>query len=269
MTKAGALLIIYEYLFGGGAEVATICSVINQKGGVAKTTTSLNVASSWAKQGKRILLIDLDPQSSATKAVFGDQEFETTIYDVIVNQAKIEDVIQPSANFGFDVCPAEIMLSGVDMQLAAHFGREQILKRKLEPISHKYDSILIDCSPSLGLMTINALMASKDIIIPICPEYFSLKGIELILNTLQNIRVGLGYKVSVRGVVITRFRDRRIVKDVIQQVKDKYDLHVYSNYIPDNIAVEEAHHRHQPVHSHAPRSAAAQAYMSLASELWV
>ena len=154
------------------------------------------------------------------------------------------------------------------MQLAAHFGREQILKRKLEPIAHRYDSILIDCSPSLGLMTINALMASKDIIIPICPEYFSLKGIELILNTLQNIRVGLGYKVGVRGVVITRFRDRRIVKDVIQQVREKYDLHVYSNYIPDNIAVEEAHHRHQPVHQHAPRSPAAQAYLNLASELW-
>lgn len=249
--------------------MSTIVSVINQKGGVAKTTTSLNVASGWAKQGKRILLIDLDPQSSATKAVFGDQDFEKTIYDVIVNQAQIEDVIVHSDSFGFDVIPAEIMLSGVDMQLAAHFGREQILKRKLEPIAHRYDSILIDCSPSLGLMTINALMASKDIIIPICPEYFSLKGIELILNTLQNIRVGLGYKVGVRGVVITRFRDRRIVKDVIQQVREKYDLHVYSNYIPDNIAVEEAHHRHQPVHQHAPRSPAAQAYLNLASELWI
>ena len=249
--------------------MATVVSVINQKGGVAKTTTSLNVASSWAKQGKRILLIDLDPQSSATKAVFGDREFERTIYDVIVGQADISDVIVQSEGFGIDVIPAEIMLSGVDMQLAAHFGREQILKRKLEPIAHKYDSILIDCSPSLGLMTINALLASKDIIIPICPEYFSLKGIELILNTLQNIRVGLGYKVGVRGVVITRFRDRRIVKDVIQQVREKYDLHVYSNYIPDNIAVEEAHHRHRPVHTHAPASPAARAYTNLAKELWV
>lgn len=243
-------------------------SVINQKGGVAKTTTSLNVASSWAKQGKKILLIDLDPQSSATKAVFGDREFEKTIYDVVINQAAIEDVIVHSEGFGIDVIPAEIMLSGIDMQLAAHFGREQILRRKIEPIAHKYDSILIDCSPSLGLMTVNALLASKDIIIPICPEYFSMKGIELILNTLQNIRVGLGYKVGVRGVVITRFRDRRIVKDVIQQVRDKYDLHVYSSYIPDNIAVEEAHHRHRPVHTHAPHSPAAKAYMNLSKELW-
>lgn len=246
-----------------------VVSVINQKGGVAKTTTSLNVASGWAKQGKRVLLVDLDPQSSATKAIFGDRDFEKTIYDVIVGQAAIGDVVVSSEPFGFDVIPAEIMLSGVDMQLAAHFGREQILRRKLEPIMNRYDAILIDCSPSLGLMTINALLASKDIIIPICPEYFSLKGIELILNTLQNIRVGLGYKVGIRGVVITRFRDRRIVKDVIQQVRDKYDLHVYSNYIPDNIAVEEAHHRHRPVHVHAPHSPAAKAYMNLAKELWV
>jgi chromosome partitioning protein len=117
-------------------------------------------------------------------------------------------------------------------------------------------------------MTVNALMASKDIIIPICPEYFSLKGIELILSTLQGIRTGLGYKVGVRGVVITRFRDRRIAKEVIKQVREKYGLHVYSNYIPDNIAVEEAHHLHVPVRKYAPKSPAAKAYFQLSEELW-
>ncbi|MGE0528649.1 MAG: ParA family protein [Bdellovibrionales bacterium] len=246
----------------------SIVSVINQKGGVAKTTTALNVAASWAKQGKKILLIDLDPQSSATRSVFADRDFEKTIYDVIMGQAQAEEVIVSSPEFGIDVIPAEIMLSGIDMQLAAHFGREQILRRKIEPVVRRYDSIIIDCSPSLGLMTVNALLASKDIIIPICPEYFSLKGIELILETLRNIRSGLGYKVGVRGVVITRYRDRKVVKDVIRQVREKYDLHVYSSYIPDNIAVEEAHHHHCPVHKHAPGSAAARAYMQLSRELW-
>lgn len=125
----------------------SIVSVINQKGGVAKTTTALNVAASWAKQGKRILLIDLDPQSSATRAVFADREFERTIYDVVMGQAPIDDVIVHSDHFDIDVIPAEIMLSGIDVQLAAHFGREQILRRKLEPVSRRYDSILIDCSP--------------------------------------------------------------------------------------------------------------------------
>jgi chromosome partitioning protein len=244
-----------------------VVSVINQKGGVAKTTTALNVAASWGKQGKRVLLIDLDPQSSATRAIFADREFEKTIYDVVMGQAAIEDVIVSSPDFGIDVIPAEIMLSGIDMQLAAHFGREQILKRKLDALTRHYDTILIDCSPSLGLMTINALLASNDIIIPICPEYFSMKGIDLILDTLQNIRTGLGYKVGVRGVVITRYRDRRVAKEVIQQVRDRYNLHVYDNYIPDNIAVEEAHHKHRPVLSHAPNSPAAKAYMQLAQEL--
>jgi chromosome partitioning protein len=247
----------------------SIVSVINQKGGVAKTTTSLNVASSWAKMGKKVLLVDLDPQSSATKAVFGDQEFEKTIYDVIIGQAQAEQAIVPSEKFGFDVIPAEIMLSGVDLQLAAHFGREQILRRKLEPIASRYDSVLIDCSPSLGLMTINALLASKDIIIPICPEYFSLKGIDLILSTLQNLRTGLGYRVAIRGVVITRFRDRRIAKDVIRQVREKYNLNVFTNYIPDSIAVEEAHHNHAPVSAYAPRSPAAKAYTELSKEIWI
>ncbi len=246
----------------------SVVSVINQKGGVAKTTTSLNVAASWAQMGKKVLLIDLDPQSSATKAIFGDREFEKTIFDVIMNQCPIEEAIVHSDAFEIDVIPAEILLSGIDVQLAAHFGRETILRRKLEPIVRKYDCILFDCSPSLGLMTVNALMASKDIVIPICPEYFSLKGIELILDTLQNIRAGLGYKVGVRGVVITRFRDRRIVKDVIRQVQEVYGLRVFTNYVPDNIAVEEAHHKHRPVNKHAPHCMAAKAYTALAKELW-
>lgn len=246
----------------------SVVSIINQKGGVAKTTTALNIAASWAAQGKKVLLIDLDPQSSATRAIFSDREFEKTIYDVIVGQAQAQDVIVSSESFGIDVIPAEIMLSGIDMQLAAYFGREQILRKKLEPIVRRYDSILIDCSPSLGLMTVNALLASKDILIPICPEYFSMKGIELILETLKNIRSGLGYKVGVRGVIITRYRDRKIVKDVIRQVKEKYELHVYENYIPDNIVVEEAHHSHAPVHKYAPRSPAAKAYLDLSKEVW-
>lgn len=245
----------------------SIVSVINQKGGVAKTTTALNVASGWAKMGRKVLLIDLDPQSSATRAIFGDQDFENTIYDVIMGRITADEAIVHSDEFEIDVIPAEILLSGIDIQLAAHFGRETILRKRLEYTSKKYDAVLIDCSPSLGLMTVNALMASKDIIIPICPEYFSMKGIDLILATLTNIRTGLGYKVGIRGVVITRFRDRRVAKDVIKQVREIYGLKVYSNYIPDNIAVEEAHHKHTPVHKHAPTCPASIAYMDLSKEL--
>lgn len=245
----------------------SIVSVINQKGGVAKTTTSLNVAASWAQVGRKVLLIDLDPQSSATKAIFGDREFDNTVYDVVMGRVNAEDAVVHSDDFGIDVMPAEILLSGIDIQLAAHFGRERILRRKLEFIKAKYDAVLIDCSPSLGLMTINALMASKDIIIPICPEYFSLKGIDLILETLQNIRAGLGHKIGVRGVVITRFRDRKIAREVIRQVREKYGLHVYGSFIPDNIAVEEAHHDHTPVYKYSPNSPASKAYFELSQEM--
>ena len=155
-----------------------IFSVINQKGGVAKTTTALNIAAAWAKSKIKVLLIDVDPQSSATKAVFGDCEFEKTIYDVLINKLPPEEAVVSSKQFGFDVIPSEIMLSGLDVQIAAHFGRERLLKKRLDLIKRKYQAIIIDCPPSLGLITINALMASRDIIIPICPEYFSAKGLQ-------------------------------------------------------------------------------------------
>lgn len=245
-----------------------IISIINQKGGVAKTTTSINVAAAWAKLGKKILLIDLDPQSSATKAIFGEKEFDDTIYDVLINRLPPEKAVLHSPQFGIDVIPSEILLSGVDIQIAANFGREKLLKQKLDSIRKKYDTVLIDCPPSLGLLTINALMASKDIIIPICPEYFSIKGIELILDTLKNIRVGLDHKIDVRGIVITRYKDRKITNSIIQQIKMTYGLKIYEDFIPDNIVVEEAHHKHLPVGKYAPQSKASKAYESLSKELW-
>lgn len=245
-----------------------VTSIINQKGGVAKTTTSLNVAAAWGEKGRKVLLIDLDPQSSATKAVFGDREFDHSIYDVLLSNASAEKAIVHSVHFGIDMIPSDILLSGVDIQMAAHFGRESILKRRLESVRNRYDAVLIDCSPSLGLLTVNALMSSRDIIIPICPEYFSLKGIELILDTIRNLRSGLGYRVDVRGVVITRFRDRKIVREVIDEIRNHYGLKIFVNYVPDNIVVEEAHHLHMPVIKYAPRSKASKAYGLLAEEIW-
>ncbi len=249
--------------------MSKVVSVINQKGGVAKTTTSINVAASWSKMGKKVLLVDLDPQSSATHSIFGEREFESTVYDVLVNRVEAKQAIYSSKDFGFDVMPAEILLSGVDIQLAAHYGRERLLKKAIDTVKRKYDVVIVDCSPSLGLLTVNALLASKEVIIPICPEYFSLKGIELILDTINNLRTGLGHKVEVRGIVITRYRNRKITNDVIQKVRDEIGVKVFSNYIPDNISVEEAHHRHVPVNKYAPSSKGAKAYAALSEELWV
>lgn len=245
----------------------SVISIINQKGGVAKTTTAVNLAHVWAKSGKKVLLIDLDPQASATKAIFGDREFDYTSFDLVGNKVGVRQIIQHSENFDCDVIPGEILLSGIDIQLAAQFGREKFLRKSLVPVRAGYDKIIIDCSPTLGLLTVNALMASDEIVIPICPEYFSLKGIELILDTLRNIRAGLGHQVNIKGIVITRFKNRRVIKSVIQEVEDRYGLKVFKDYIPDNIVVEEAHHNHLPVSRYAPRSKAAKSYEALAEDL--
>ncbi len=247
----------------------SVLSIINQKGGVAKTTTAVNVAHAWAKLGKKVLLVDLDPQASATRSIFGDREFDYTSFDLVLNQKPVKEIIQHSEGFGVDVIPGEILLSGVDIQLAAQFGREKFLRKSLVPVKSQYDAIIIDCSPTLGLLTVNALMASQEIIIPICPEYFSLKGIELITDTLNNIRSGLGHSVHIKGIVITRFKNRKVIKSVIEKVTQTYGLRVFSEFIPDNIVVEEAHHNHLPVAKYAPRSKAAKSYDALAQELLV
>lgn len=246
----------------------SVISVINHKGGVAKTTTSINVAASWARMGKRVLLIDLDPQASATHAIFGKREFDSTVYDVLINRSRITETIIHSDDYKIDVLPSELMLSGVDIQLAAQYGRERILKRSLDMIKRIYDAIIIDCSPSLGLLTVNALLASDEILIPICPEYFSIKGIELIMNTIDNIRAGLGHKVEVKGIVITRFRSRKVVLKVMEELRSAYAFKVFDSFIPDNIAIEEAHHHHKPVFEYAPRSKGSIAYKNLSEELW-
>lgn len=248
--------------------MGSIVSFINQKGGVAKTTTAINVAAQWAKAGKKILLIDLDPQSSATRAIFGDTDFQNTIYDILTEEIEAKDAVIQSEGFGIDVIPSEIMLSGIEIILSSKFGRESILKRCLAEIKDEYDLIVIDCSPSLGLLTVNALIASSDIVIPICPEYFSLKGIDLILETLENIKTGLGHKINVRGIIISKYRNRKIVEKVINDLHTNYVIPVFNNFIPESIVVEEAHHKHLPMIKFSPKNPAGMAFANLASEMW-
>jgi chromosome partitioning protein len=179
-------------------------AIINQKGGVAKTTTALNLGAEFARAGKNVLLIDLDAQFSATSAVFGNREFDLTIYDVIVKKTDIKKAIVKGLDFGIDMVPSDLMLSAVDLSIASTIGREKILFNQIKHLT--YDVIIMDCPPSLGLVTVNALTASQGVIITVCPEYFSLRGIKLLEKILTDVEEQMTQEPLKKGVLVTRFR---------------------------------------------------------------
>jgi len=239
--------------------------VLNQKGGVAKTTTSINLSAELARYNNRVLLIDLDPQGSATSAIFGNDKFEKTLYDVIVDECPLGEVMKHSAAFGIDVIPSDITLSGAPMRIAQRLGRERIL---LERISYlDYDYLIIDAPPSLDLLTINALTACNELIIPICPEYFSLKGIKILEEVIDNVRNGLKTEIKLLGVLITRFRHRVIMNEAKKAISDYFGDKLFDSVIPENIKIEEAHNAHFPICKYDPSSKGALAYENLVKEV--
>ncbi len=239
--------------------------VANQKGGVAKTTSSVNLAAELARNGFKVLLIDMDPQNSATSAIFGGSNFERTIYDVIVNKIKIEEVIQHSDEFGIDVVPSDIGLSGAAMRISEQIGREKMLFHYTRRV--KYDYLIIDAPPSLGLLTVNALTACNELIVPICPDFFSLKGIKLLEEIVENVREGLESDIDLLGVVITRFRERVVTNEAKTAIQKYFKRKVFNTIIPENIKLEEAHNAHLPVYKYDNRSKGAEAYAKLAREV--
>jgi len=241
-----------------------ITAIVNQKGGVAKTTTAVNLAFELAESKKKVLLIDLDPQASATSAIFGNKDFPSSIYNLLLSESPIEDTIQHSDDFAIDVIPSDITLSGIDLQIAQLVGREKILQHKIKNLD--YDIILIDTPPSLGLLTINALIACQDVLIAICPEYFSLKGITLLEKTINTMRTNLDANIEIFGAVVTRYRERIITKDALGIIQDYFKDKLFKTLIPDNIKIEEAHNAHLPIRKHDPTSKGATSYKDLATE---
>lgn len=248
--------------------MAKIIAIVNQKGGVGKTTTTVNLSAALAKKGKKVLLIDEDPQGNATSGVGVNKTQDRSTYDIIINETEFEDAIVKSSVKKLDVCPSNINLAGAEVELVPMMARETKLKDKLENIKEKYDYILIDCPPSLGLLTINALTAANSIIIPIQCEYYALEGVGQLMNTVNLIKKQLNKELYIEGVVLT-MNDARtnLSNQVISEVKKYFKDNVYKTIIPRNVKLSEAPSFGMPITTYAPLSKGARCYEKLANEI--
>ena len=244
-----------------------IISIANQKGGVGKTTTAINFSAMLVKKGKKVLLIDADPQGNATSGVGGEKDVEFSTYDVLVGDTKIEEVIQDTAVKNLQVCPSNINLAGAEVELVSMMSREQRLKEKLEKIKNEYDYILIDCPPSLGLITLNAFTASDSVLIPVQCEYYALEGLGQLLNTIELVRKHLNKKLEIEGALLTMYSARtNLSNQVVNEVKKYFNDKVYKNVIPRNVRLSEAPSFGMPITEYDPRSKGAKAYLKFTKE---
>jgi len=248
--------------------MARVISVTNQKGGVGKTTTSINLAASLVKRGKRIMLIDMDPQGNASVGCGVDlNEIESTIYDVLLLDSSVKDAIVKT-ECGVDVLTANGDLAGAQVELLNEIGRELRLQKALEPVQDDYDIIFIDCPPALNVLTINALVASNSVMIPMQCEYFALEGLSALIATIRKIRETLNPQLRIEGLLRTMFDKRNsLSKEVSKQLQTHFGDKVYETIVPRNITLAEAPSYGEPVISYDPSSKGAKAYIALADEI--
>ncbi len=245
-----------------------IIAVSNQKGGVGKTTTTVNLAATLASLGKKILLLDIDPQGNATSGVGVDKyNLYKTSYELLLGDYKVKDVIIENVIENLDLIPATANLAGAEIELADVKKREHILKKKLKGINDNYDYILIDCPPSLNMMTVNALTAADTVLVPVQTEYYALEGLIQLVHTIGLIQNKLNKNLAVDGIVFTMADSRNnLTNQVIQNVKENCEYYIYETVIPRNVRLAEAPSHGKPINLYDPHSVGAQAYRDLARE---
>ena len=249
---------------------ATIIAMCNQKGGVGKTTSTINMGAALAEFGRKVLLVDLDPQGALSAGLgVSHEELDITVHNLLVdNSSSIFDAILPSGVENLDLVPANIDLSAAEIQLVNEVGREQALARALRPVMKDYDFIIIDCQPSLGLLTVNALSCADSVMIPVESEYFSLRGLALLMDTVEKVRDRLNFKLEVLGILVTMF-DRRTLhaREVMERLVEAFGDKVFDSVITRTVRFPETSVAGEPISSWAPKSSGAIQYRNLAAEV--
>ncbi len=245
-----------------------VVSLTNKKGGVGKTTTAINLAAYCADYGKRVLLVDLDSQGNATTGLgFSKSNLKRSVYNVLIDDEPCSSNILPTEVRGLDILPANVDLSGAEIDLVYKRNREKIFKDAIDKIKDKYDYVFIDCPPSLGLLTINAWVASDSIIIPLQVEYFAMEGVSQLMNTISLVKQHLNPSLMIEGVVITMYDGRSTIsKQIAAEIKKFFKGKLYEIVIPRNVKLVEAPSHGKPILLYDPKCIGAKAYKALAEE---
>jgi chromosome partitioning protein len=249
--------------------LSKIIAIANQKGGVGKTTTAVNLSSCLAYKGKNVLVIDIDPQGNTTSGLGIDKnKIKKSIYEVLINGEDIETTLVDTALDRLKLCPSNIQLAGAEVELVSVISRETRVKDAISKVKDKYDYIIIDCPPSLGLLTVNSLTAANTILVPIQCEYYALEGLSQLMNTVKLVQKHLNPSLDVEGVVLTMFDARTNLSiQVVEEVKRYFRNKVYRTIIPRNVRLSEAPSFGMPIILYDPKSKGAECYLELAEEV--